>query len=139
MTSEQLENLMTQMKLPWQRVMKGMWYVDDPEGKAPRLSICVEPSSRKDAKLVKFIAFISDVPQDATADFFKDFLRLNFRVDHGTFAMETRSEMAFIDTLEMEHLDPNEFEATFLAMRNAAVLFKEHYDTDVYTIGKPRY
>lgn len=139
MDSQQLETLMTEMKLPWQRIVKDMWAVEDTDKGDPRIVITVEDSLKKNAKLLKFIVFICDVPNDAAPEFFKEFLKLNFRVDHGTFAMESLSEMSFIDTLEMEHLDREEFETTFAAMRNAPHMFKEKFDVDVYSMGKPQY
>lgn len=139
MLPEQIEELMTSLQLPWTRIIKNMWAVEDTEGKYPRMAISVEKSGRKDADILKFTTFICDVPADSPAEFFIEFLRHNFRVDHGTFAMESKSEMSFIDTLELQHTQPDEFEATFHSMRNAPHLFQEKYDIDVYTLGKPQY
>lgn len=139
MLPEQIEDLMTRMSLPWSRIVKNMWAVEDPEGKYPRLVISVEKSVKKDSELLKFVVFICDVPADSPAEFFVEFMRHNFRVDHGTFAMESKSEMSFIDTLELRHTEPDEFEATLHAMRDAPRLFQEKYDIDVYTLGKPQF
>ena len=42
-----------------------------------------------------------------------EFLKLNFKVEHGAFAMESSSEMTFIDTLELEKQAYEEQEALF--------------------------
>ena len=139
MTSQELESLMTQMQIPWSRIVKNMWSVEDPEGKYPRMVLTVEKSGKSGAELLKFITFICDVPQEVGPEFFVEFLRHNFRVDHGAFAMESKSEMSFVDTLEMENLDHNEFQATYLSMRDAPRMFMEKYDIDLFTMGKPQF
>ena len=139
MTAEQIEELLTRTSLPWTRVVKDMWKIDDPNDTLPGIIVSLETNAKKCGRIAKFVVFICDVPQDAGPDFFKHFLRLNFRVDHGAFALESKSEMCFIDTLELEHLDANEFEATLNAMRRAPAMFKEKYDIDIYTMGKPQF
>ena len=139
MTSTQIENTLNAMGVKWEKIIKDMWSVIDPEGKIPKVTISVEPGGRRGSHLVKFVVFVCDVPVGTGPDFYKEFLKLNFRVEHGAFAMETRTEMCFVDTLEMETTDEVEFEATLRAMMDAPRRFQEHYDIDFYTIGKPQF
>jgi hypothetical protein len=139
MTAEHIEQLMTRMNLPWKQVVKNMWNIDDPDDNLPGVSVSIEPRRKPGRELVKFVTFICDVPHDAGPEFFMEFLRLNFRVDHGTFALESKSEMCYIDTLELANMDPNEFEATFRSMQNAARTFQDKFDIDFYTMGKPQF
>ena len=133
MTPEQVENLMTGINIKWQKIIARMWAVQDETNKYPQIVLSIEKSEKKDARLLKFLVFICDVPVDVKPDFFKEFLKLNFIVEHGTFAMETLTEMSFMDTLEMKGLDPEEFSATLDAMRKAPRMFRERYDIDKYT------
>ena len=139
MTPEQIETLMTEMNLPWSSVVKNMWNIDDRGDNLPGVTVSIEPSEKDGEQLVKFVTFICDVPHDAGTDFYLEFLRLNFRVDHGTFALESKSELCYIDTLELANLDPNEFKATLAAMQNAPQLFQDKYDIDLYTMGRPQF
>jgi hypothetical protein len=139
MNAEQIEALMTRMNLPWSRVVKNMWNIDDRGDNLPGVTVSIEKGEKHGRDLVKFVTFICDVPHDAGPEFFLDFLRLNFRVDHGAFAMESKSEMFYLDTLELAGLDPNEFEAALTAMRNAPRMFQEKYDIDIYTMGRPQF
>lgn len=133
MTPENIEALMTEMKLNWNRIIPKMWAVQDDTNEFPQVAVSIEKSEKKDSHLVKFIVFICDVPVNAKPSFFKEFLKLNFIVEHGTFAMESMNEMSFIDTLELENLDPNEFMSTISAMRNAPRLFRKRYNIDSYS------
>jgi hypothetical protein len=139
MTSTQIENLLTKTGAKWEKIIKDMWSVADPECKIPKITIAVEPGGRTGGHIIKFIVFVCDVPVDTGVDFYKEFLKLNFKVEHGAFAMESRSEMSFVDTLEMETTDEVEFEATLRAMMDAPRKFQEHYDIDFYTLGKPQF
>ena len=139
MTAEQIEKLMNEMNLPWSVVVRNMWNIDDPDDSLPGVTVSIESSEKSGAEIVKFVTFICDVPHDAGPEFFLEFLRLNFRVDHGTFALESKSELCYIDTLELEGLDPGEFKATLSAMQRAPQIFQEKYDIDLYTMGKPQF
>ncbi len=131
MTIDKIEALMTELSLPWEMVIPGMWTIRDE--KHPQIVISREKSEKKNTYLLKFLVFICDVPVNAEPRFFKEFLKLNFLVAHGTFAMESMNEMSFMDTLEMENLDSNEFKATLDAMRQAPRLFEERYDIGSFT------
>ena len=139
MTPERIEKMMTRMELPWKKVVKDMWSVDWPDDSLPGITLSIEPGETKDDKLLRFIVFVCDVPKGTGPEFFKEFLKLNFKVDHGAFAMESSSEMQFIDTLELENLDENEFEATMKTMIDAPKNFQEKYDINFFTLGKPQF
>lgn len=132
MTIDKVEALMTSLNLPWETVIPGMWTIRDE--RHPQIVISIEKSDKKGTKLLKFLVFICDVPVGAEPKFFKEFLKLNFVVNHGTFAMESMNEMSFMDTLEMENLDENEFTATLEAMRRAPRLFEERHDIGSFTL-----
>ncbi len=139
MTPKHIEDFMTRKGINWKPIVKNMWAVIDPEGKIPRITISIEPSERAGEELIKFIVFICDVPLNSPPEFYKQFLKLNFKVDHGAFAMESKSELCFIDTLELSNTDEVEFEATLRAMMGAPRWFQEHFDIDSYTLGKPQF
>ena len=139
MNANQIESTLTAMGVKWEKIVKNMWAVADPEGKIPRITITVEHGDKKGVDLLKFIVFVCDVPVDTGSEFYKNFLKLNFRVEHGAFAMETLTEMSFIDALEFKTTDECEFEATLRAMMDAPKMFQEKYDIDFYTLGKPQF
>ncbi|MFA6450989.1 MAG: hypothetical protein WCX65_16055 [bacterium] len=139
MTSTQIENLLTNMGVKWDKIIKNMWSVVDPEGKIPKVIISIEPGGRTGGHIIKFVVFVCDVPVDTGIDFYKEFLKMNFKIEHGAFAMETRTEMCFIDNLEFETTDEVEFEASLRALMDAPRRFQERYDIDFYTIGNPQF
>ncbi len=139
MTPKHIEEFMTRKGINWKPIVKNMWAVIDPEGRIPRITISIEPSERAGEELIKFIVFICDIPLNSTPEFYKQFLKLNFKVDHGAFAMESKSEMCFIDTLELKNTDEVEFEATLRAMTATPRWFQEHFDIDSYTLGEPQF
>ena len=138
MKYEDIPQAVSKMGLKCETIVKGICAVVDPQGKIPKITICVEPSLRAGEMMFKFIVFVCDVPIDTKSDFFKDFMKLNFRVQHGAFAMESKTELIFMDTLEAKNLDENEFTATLEAMIEAPKRFREKYDLDFYTLGTPQ-
>jgi hypothetical protein len=139
MDTEKIEKLIAASGIKWKKIVKNIWGIDDPNDDLPGISIAVEPSERNGERLLKFIVFIADVPKDTGPDFYKEFLKLNFKVEHGAFAMETKTEMVFIDTLELENLDDNEFSATLRAAMEAPRTFQKRYDIEFFTMGKPQF
>lgn len=139
MTPEQIEKLIAQSGMKWKKIVRNIWDIDDPDDNLPGITVAMEPSERSGEELLKFIVFICDVPTDTKPEFYKEFLKLNLKVEHGAFAMETKSEMIFIDTLETKNLNENEFTATLRAVREAPGTFQKRYDIDFYTMGKPQF
>ena len=139
MTPEQIEALIIKTGIKWEKIAKNIWDIDDPDDDIPGITFTIEPSEKYGEELLKFTVFVCDVPADAKPEFFKEFLRLNFKIEHGAFAMESKSEMAFFDTLELKNLDEDEFEATLRAMMAAPRIFQKRFDIEFYTLGKPQF
>ena len=134
-----IEDWLSKTGHKWKRIMKDMWAVEGGEGKTPQVTVSIEHDHLGGLSVLKFVVFICDVPHDVEPKFFVDFLKLNFRVEHGAFAMESRSEMIFTDSLELDNLDENEFTATLDVLLDAPRIFREHYDIDFFTMGAPQY
>jgi hypothetical protein len=91
---------------PHETIADSMWVVRD----AAHIVISYEPP------LVIFRAKLMDVPQKNRAAFFRLLLEFNAsEMVHGAYGIED-DVVALIDTLQSEHLDLNEFQATLDAL-----------------------
>jgi hypothetical protein len=101
-TREDIERYLIQIEHPHETVKENMWIVRD----AANIVITYAPP------LVLFRAKLMEVPQQNREAFFRLLLELNAtQMIHGAYGIEDDS-IVLIDTLEVENLDFNEFQAT---------------------------
>jgi hypothetical protein len=103
---ENIEHYMIQMDYPFESIESNMWVIHD----TANIVITYEPP------LVLFRMKLMDIPQERREDFFKLLLELNAsHMIHGAYGIEGEN-VVLIDTLESEHLDFNEFQASMEAL-----------------------
>jgi hypothetical protein len=101
-TREDIEHYLIQIEHPHETIKENMWIVRD----AANIVITYAPP------LVVFRTKLMEVPQQDREAFFRLILELNAtQMTHGAYGIENNS-IVLIDTLEVENLDFNEFQAT---------------------------
>jgi hypothetical protein len=105
-TREDIEHYLVQMGHPHETIADNMWVVRD----EANIVISYEPP------LVIFRSKLMDMPKKNREAFFRLLLELNAsEMIHGAYGMEGNN-VVLIDTLQSEHLDLNEFQATVDAL-----------------------
>jgi hypothetical protein len=105
-TREDIEHYLVQMGHPHETIADNMWVVRD----EANIVISYEPP------LVIFRSKLMDMPKKNREAFFRLLLELNAsEMIHGAYGVEGNS-VVLIDTLQSEHLDLNEFQATVDAL-----------------------
>ena len=115
-TREDIEHYLVQMGHPHETIADNMWVVRD----EANLVISYEPP------LVIFRSKLMDTPKKNREAFFRLLLELNAsEMIHGAYGVEGNS-VVLIDTLQSEHLDLNEFQATLDALLLAVTRDYQH-------------
>jgi hypothetical protein len=105
-THDDIEHYVIQMEYPFESVESHMWVIRD----TANIVVTYEPP------LVVFRMKLMELPKKQREDFFKLLLELNAtHMIHGAYGIEDEN-VVLIDTLESEHLDFNEFQATLEAL-----------------------
>jgi hypothetical protein len=105
-TRDDIEHYLIQMEHPFDSIEPHMWVVRD----SANVVVTYEPP------LVVFRMKLMEVPKKQREDFFKLLLELNAtQMIHGAYGIEDNN-VVLIDTLQSEHLDFNEFQATLDAL-----------------------
>ena len=105
-TREDIEHHLTKMGQAFETVEDGMWVLHDPSN----IVIIYRPP------LVIFRTKLMEIPKKNREEFYKCLLTLNAsEMVHGAYGLED-SNVVIVDTLEAEHLDFNEFEASVEAI-----------------------
>lgn len=78
--------------------------------------------------LLRIYTPMGRLPADAEPQFFKEIFRKNRDMGHGAFALMDGDEVVFIDTLELEHCDHNEMDATMNWLLKSSGIFRERLD-----------
>ena len=105
-TRDDIEHYLIQMEYPFESVESTMWVVRD----TANVVVIYEPP------LVLFRMKLMEVPRQRREDFFKLLLELNANhMIHGAYGIEG-DNVVLIDTLQSDHLDFNEFQASLEAL-----------------------
>ena len=105
-TRDEIEHYLIQMEYPFESVESDMWVIRD----TANIVLTYEPP------LVVFRMKLMEVPNKRREDFFKLLLELNAtQMIHGAYGIEDNN-VVLIDTLQSEHLDYNELQATLDAL-----------------------
>lgn len=78
--------------------------------------------------LLRVYTPLGSLPADADPQFFKEIFRKNRDMGHGAFALTDEDVVVFIDTLELEHCDQNEMDATMNWLLKSSDIFRERLD-----------
>jgi hypothetical protein len=105
-TRDDIEHYLIQTEFPFDSIEPHMWVVRD----TANVVVTYEPP------LVVFRMKLMEIPKKQREDFFKLLLELNAtQMIHGAYGIEDNN-VVLIDTLQSEHLDFNEFQATLDAL-----------------------
>jgi hypothetical protein len=105
-TRDDIEHYIIQMGYPFESIESNMWVVHN----TANIVVTYEPP------LVVFRMKLMDVPKERKEAFFKLLLEINANnMIHGAYGIEGEN-VVLIDTLQSEHLDLNEFQASLEAL-----------------------
>jgi CesT_Tir_1 len=105
-TRDDIEHYIIQMDYPFESIESKMWVIHD----TANVVVTYEPP------LLLFRVKLMEIPKDRREDFFKLLLELNAdHMIHGAYGLEGNN-IVLIDTLQSEHLDFNEFQASLEAL-----------------------
>jgi hypothetical protein len=103
---DDIEHYLIQVEYPFESIEPHMWVIHN----TANVVVTYEPP------LVIFRMKLMEVPKKQREDFFKLLLELNAtEMIHGAYGIEDNN-VVLIDTLQSEHLDFNEFQATLDAL-----------------------
>jgi hypothetical protein len=109
-TRDEIEHYIIQTEYPYESVEPHLWVIRD----TGDVVVTYEPP------LVIFRMKLMEVPKKQREDFFKLLLELNATsMIHGAYGIEDEN-VVLIDTLQSEHLDFSEFQATLDALTLAS-------------------
>ena len=105
-TRDTIEYYLLQMEYPFESIEPHMWVIRD----TANVVVTYEPP------LVVFRIKLMETPKDRREEFYKLLLELNAtNMVHGAYGIEG-DNVVLIDTLQSEHLDFNEFQASLDAL-----------------------
>jgi Tir chaperone family protein CesT len=105
-TRDDIEHYVIQMNYPFESIESNMWVIHD----TANIVVIYDPP------LVLFRMKLMEIPKGRTDAFFKLLLELNAsQMIHGAYGIEEEN-VVLIDTLQSEHLDFNEFQASLEAL-----------------------
>jgi hypothetical protein len=105
-TRDNIEHYLIQTEYPFESIETHMWVIRN----TANIVVTYEPP------LVVFRMKLMEIPKERREDFFKLLLELNAtNMIHGAYGIEGNN-VVMIDTLQSEHLDFNEFQASLEAL-----------------------
>jgi hypothetical protein len=105
-TRENIEHYLIQLEYPFESIETHMWVIRN----TANVVVTYEPP------LVVFRIKLMEIPKSRCEEFFKFLLELNAaNMIHGAYGIEGEN-VVLIDTLQSEHLDFNEFQASLDAL-----------------------
>jgi hypothetical protein len=105
-TRDNIEHYLIQTEYPFESIETHMWIIRD----TANIVVTYEPP------LVVFRMKLMEIPRARREDFFKLLLELNAtNMIHGAYGVEGEN-VVLIDTLQSEHLDFDEFQASLDAL-----------------------
>jgi hypothetical protein len=103
---DNIEHYLIQMEYPFESIEPHMWVIRN----TANVVVTYDPP------LVVFRMKLMEIPKERREDFFKLLLELNAtNLIHGAYGIEGNN-VVLIDTLQSEHLDFNEFQASLEAL-----------------------
>ena len=115
-----------QLEIKYENAKNGIFMVNSEQDGIVNLIICVAHP------IVIFEQFLFEVKPDAN-NVFKSLLQKNRDIIHGAFVLDdTGRKVIFRDSLQLENLDKNEFEATL----NSLSLLLSEYSEQIINFSK---
>lgn len=112
-SKEKIESYILQMEMPYEELDDGLWIMYEADvHSAEKLVISCTDS------IVHFRLKVMEIPEskERHCELFKKLLELNaVSLSHGAFAIE-KNAIVLIDSLQLENLDYNEFQASVEAI-----------------------
>ena len=109
-TLDNIEHYLLQMEYPFESIEDRMWVIHN----TANIVVTYEPP------LVVFRMKLMEIPKERREEFFKLLLEFNAtNMIHGAYGIEG-DNVVLIDTLQSEHLDFNEFQASLDALLMAS-------------------
>jgi hypothetical protein len=109
-TRDNIEHYLIQMEYPFESIEDRMWVIHN----TANIVVTYEPP------LVVFRMKLMEIPKERREEFFKLLLEFNAtNMIHGAYGIEGEN-VVLIDTLQSEHLDFNEFQASLDALLMAS-------------------
>jgi hypothetical protein len=103
---DNIEHYLIQMEYPFESIESHMWVIRN----TANVVVTYDPP------LVVFRMKLMEIPKERREEFFKLLLELNAtNMIHGAYGIEGNN-VVLIDTLQSEHLDFNEFQASLEAL-----------------------
>ncbi|QEE51472.1 YbjN domain-containing protein [Flavobacterium alkalisoli] len=116
-----------QLEIKYENAKNGIFMVNSEQDGIVNLIICVAHP------IVIFEQFLFEVKPDANNVVFKALLQKNRDIIHGAFVLDdTGRKVIFRDSLQLENLDKNEFEATL----NSLSLLLSEYSEQIINFSK---
>ncbi len=118
MVKEKVEGYMINLSLTFEAVGDNIWLINDQEKGLGHVVVYAEDS------LITIRAKVMELPEKEREQFFEELLRLNASdMVHGAYALE-ESNVIIIDTLELQTMDLEEFQASLDAL---GLAIAQHY------------
>ena len=128
-SAEKIEQLLKETGVAFERAGDAAWSLSaHPDTTLKASLVCLPSASTRDADLLKIYLPVGKLPEDAGVDFYRELLRKNRDLGHGGFALAGRDTVVFVDTLELEHCDTNEMQATLGWLLQSVDIFKQKLD-----------
>mgnify|MGYP006292748585 CR=1 FL=1 len=115
---ERVEGYIINLSLTYETVEENTWIINDEDNNLNNLVVVAEEP------LVIFRVNVMEIPADKKEEFFEELLRLNASdLVHGAYALENNN-VILIDTLEVDTMDLEEFQASLDAI---GLALSQHY------------
>lgn len=129
MDAEKINELLRGAGVEFERESEKIWNLKPGPGRSIEATlVCIPDAVRRGGDLLKLHTPVAGLPPDAGVDFFKQIFRKNRDMGHGAFAMQDDETVCFVDTLELDHCDQNEMDATLDWLMKAKDRFNEKLD-----------
>jgi hypothetical protein len=117
MDSAKIEGYLINLGLTFRDLGDQAWMIEDPESGLSNVVVFAQDS------LVTIRTKIMNVPSQRREEFFQTLLALNAEMIHGAYALDD-DNVILIDTLELETMDLEEFQASLDA---TGLALAQHY------------
>ncbi len=117
MESAKIEGYLINLGLTFRELDENTWMIEDPESGLSSVVVFAQDS------LVTVRTKIMNAPKERREEFFERLLSLNAEMIHGAYALDG-DNVILIDTLELETMDMEEFQASLDA---TGLALAQHY------------
>jgi hypothetical protein len=106
-SNSKIEDYIIECDLPFEKVDENIWVIHDVAEHIDNIVV------HQDETNVVFRVKVMQLPESNRQEFFETLLKKNsMSMTHGAYALDEEGNVVILDTLELENLDPNEFQAS---------------------------